>query len=126
MSKSNQLTVKSIQSKIASNNVGKHPDGNGLYFVIPKSGSPYWMLRYTAANKKRKGMTIGKHVDMSLQEARYEAALKKSNIETGRIHCLQKTSGAGKHQDSWWSISRLVSNAWIKTKASRNTKAYLQ
>ena len=66
MSKSKQLTVKSIQSKIANGDVGKHPDGDGLYFVIPKSGAPYWILRYTAANKKRKEMTIGKYADLSL------------------------------------------------------------
>ena len=45
MSKSNQLTVKYIQSKIVNDDVRKYTDGDGLYFVIPESRSPYWMLR---------------------------------------------------------------------------------
>ena len=115
MSKSNQLTVKSIQSKIASNNVGKHPDGNGLYFVVPKSGSPYWMLRYTAANKKRKEMTIGKHVDMSLQEARYEAALKKKQHRDGTDPLLAKKRA---EQESIKTVDDLFHD-WYPTLESR-------
>ncbi len=115
MSKSKQLTVKSIQSKIANGDVGKHPDGDGLYFVIPKSGAPYWMLRYTAANKKRKEMTIGKYADLSLQEARYEAATKKRLNREGLDPLLAKKRA---EQESIKTVDDLF-NDWYPTLESR-------
>jgi len=115
MSKSNQLTVKSIQSKIANNDVRKHPDGDGLYFVIPKSGSPYWMLRYTAVNKKRKEMTLGKYADMTLKEARYEAATKKKQHREGLDPLLAKKRA---EQESIKTVDDLF-NDWLPTLESR-------
>ncbi|BBN60629.1 tyrosine-type recombinase/integrase [Hydrogenovibrio marinus] len=67
------LTVKGIEAKVRANKPGRFSDGNGLYLVIPKSGKPFWMLRYTS-NKKRREMTLGKLIDFSLSEARLEAA----------------------------------------------------
>ena len=115
MSGSKQLSVKSIQSKIANNEIGKHSDGNGLYFVIPKSGSPYWMLRYTATNKKRKEMTLGKYADMSLQEARYEAATKKKQHREGLDPLLSKKRA---EQESIKIVDDLF-NDWYPTLESR-------
>jgi len=67
-----KLTVKEIKAK-ALGNSGRFADGGGLYFVVPKSGRPFWMLRYTS-NKKRKEMTLGKYEHLSLAEARAKAA----------------------------------------------------
>lgn len=75
------LTSKSITT-IAKGSPGRFADGGGLYFVVPKSGSPFWMLRYTA-NKKRKEMTLGKFGDLSLAEARAEAAIKMKQLRDG-------------------------------------------
>ncbi len=69
-----KLTVKAIEAKIKGK-PGRFADGDGLYFVVPKSGKPCWMLRYTS-NKKRKEMTLAKLSDLSLADARLEAALK--------------------------------------------------
>ena len=67
-----KLTVKEIEAKVKGKS-GRFADGGGLYFVIPKSGKPYWMLRYTI-NGKRKEMTLGKYQDLSLADARVKAA----------------------------------------------------
>jgi len=115
MSKSNQLTVKSIQSKIANNEIRKHPDGNGLYFVIPKLGEPYWMLRYTAANKKRKEMTLGKYSGMSLKEARFEAESKKKQYREGLDPLLAKKRA---EQESIKTVDDLFKD-WYPTLESR-------
>ena len=89
MSTAGKLTVKTVQSKVSKKDYGKHADGGGLYLVIPKSGSAYWMLRYTS-NKKRKEMTLGKLNDLSLQDARYEASTKMKLARDGQDPLLEK------------------------------------
>jgi integrase len=89
MSTAGKLTVKTVQSKVSKKDYGKHADGGGLYLVIPKSGSAYWMLRYTS-NKKRKEMTLGKLNDLSLQDARYEASAKMKLARDGQDPLLEK------------------------------------
>ncbi len=73
-----KLTVKAIEAKIKGK-PGKFADGDGLYFVVPKSGKAYWMLRYTA-NGKRKEMSLSRYEDLSLADARAKAA------EAGKQH----------------------------------------
>ena len=82
---------------LAKKKIGRHHDGDGLYFVVPKSvrkngdgsgkveapGKPYWMLRFTY-NKKRHEMTLGRYPDLSAAEARLEAALKKRQVREGQ------------------------------------------
>ena len=83
-----KLTVKTVQSLI-KNKLGRHADGNGLYLVVPKSGQPSWMLRFTS-NKKRREMTLGKVVDLSLADARLEAASKMKQHREGSDPLLQR------------------------------------
>jgi len=84
-----QLTAKEVASKIRTNKPGRFSDGEGLYLVIPKSGQPYWMLRYTS-NKKRKEMTLGKTTDLTLANARVEATLAKQQHRQGIDPLLAK------------------------------------
>ena len=83
-----KLTAKEVSAKVKGKS-GRFADGGGLYFVVPKSGQPYWMLRYTA-NKKRKEMTLGKLADLSLADARLEAALKMKQQREGLDPLLAK------------------------------------
>jgi integrase len=76
-----ELTAKEVATK-AKGKAGRFADGDGLYFVVPKSGKAYWMLRYTS-NKKRKEMTLGKLIDLSLKDARLEAAIKMKQFREG-------------------------------------------
>ncbi len=82
MSTKGKLSAKEVQSKAQKGEVGRYADGGGLYFVVPKSGSAYWMVRYTA-NKKRKEMTLAKYSDLGLADARYEAASKMKQLREG-------------------------------------------
>lgn len=70
-----KLTVKQVHS-LVNGISGRYADGDGLYLVVPKSGKPFWMLRYTA-NGKRREMTLGNIQMLSLAEARSLAAEKK-------------------------------------------------
>lgn len=67
-----KLTTKQLESFLSAE-PAKHSDGDGLYFVVPRSGKAYWMLRYTAAGKRRE-MTLGNYPDLSLKDARLSAA----------------------------------------------------
>lgn len=82
------LTVKEVTAK-AKGKAGRFADGGGLYFVVPKSGKAYWMLRYTS-NNKRKEMTLGKLIDFSLAEARSEAAIKMKLFREGADPLIAK------------------------------------
>ncbi len=76
-----KLTAREVTSK-AKGEPGRFSDGAGLYFVVPKSGQSYWMLRFTA-KQKRKEMTLGRYGELSLADARSEAAIKMKQIREG-------------------------------------------
>lgn len=75
------LTNTIVKAKIKGD-PGRFSDGGGLYLVVPKAGRAYWMLRYTS-NKKRKEMTLGRVDDLSLADARTEAAVKMKQHRKG-------------------------------------------
>ena len=83
-----KLTAKEVAAK-SKREPGRFADGEGLYFVVPKSGKSFWMLRYTA-NKKRKEMTLAKYSDLSLADARAEAAIKMKQFREGLDPLLAK------------------------------------
>ncbi|GAB1145552.1 MAG: tyrosine-type recombinase/integrase [Shewanella algae] len=83
-----KLTAKEVATK-AKDEPGKFADGNGLYFVVPKRGVPYWMLRYTFLGK-RKELTLGKYADLTLAEARAEAAIRAKEIRSGQDPMIAK------------------------------------
>ena len=68
-----KLTVKEVQSIIKRNEPGRYSDDDGLYLMLPKRGSPYWMYRYSWRGQ-RKEYTLGKVIDLSLADARSAAA----------------------------------------------------
>jgi integrase len=76
-----KLTAKEVAAK-SKGEPGRFADGEGLYFVVPKSGKSFWMLRYTA-NNKRKEMTLAKYSDLSLADARADAAVKMKQFRDG-------------------------------------------
>lgn len=76
-----KLTVKEVQG-LVKGEAGRYADGDGLYLAVPKSGKAYWMLRYTT-NKKRKEMTLGKVIDISLADARLNAAVNMKQHRDG-------------------------------------------
>ncbi len=42
----NKLNARKVAA-LAKAEAKKTSDGNGLYFVVPTSGSPFWILRYS-------------------------------------------------------------------------------
>ena len=76
------LTAKKSQSLVKEGKAGRYSDGNGLYLMIPRKGTPYWMLRYTLFGKRRE-MTLGKHAHLSLAEARTKAVENQKSIREG-------------------------------------------
>lgn len=79
-----KLTVKKVEALIKSGDgkTQRHADGEGLYLVVPASGTASWMLRFSS-NKKRREMTLGKVRDLSLANARLEAATKMKLVREG-------------------------------------------
>ncbi|MDR2198043.1 MAG: tyrosine-type recombinase/integrase [Deltaproteobacteria bacterium] len=56
----------------------RHTDGRGLYLEVYPNGAKYWKLGYYNKYKKYTTKSLGKHPDVSLKEARTEAAAFKS------------------------------------------------
>ncbi|MGR6832834.1 tyrosine-type recombinase/integrase [Aliivibrio wodanis] len=83
-----KLTSKSVQALIKGE-PNRYADGDGLYLVVPKSGHSSWMLRYSA-NKKRREMTLGKVIDISLADARLDAATKMKLLREGADPLIQR------------------------------------
>jgi integrase len=76
-----KLSAKQMRA-LSKNEAKKHPDGAGLYFCVRKSGTSYWMLRYTA-NSKRREITLGHYPEMTLADARAEATIQKREVKLG-------------------------------------------
>lgn len=100
-----RLTTKSVSAK-TKGAPGSFADGGGLYLVVPKAGRAYWMLRFTS-NKKRKEMTLGRVDDMSLADARTEAAFKMKQHREGLDPLIAKQRA--KH-DSIRSVNDLFAD----------------
>ncbi|WP_299795176.1 site-specific integrase [uncultured Shewanella sp.] len=75
------VTAKQIQSFVKGE-PKRHPIGGGLYLVVRNNATPYWMLRYSS-NGKRKEMTIGQYPDLSLADAKADAAIQKREVKSG-------------------------------------------
>lgn len=75
------ITAKQIQA-LVKGEPKRHPIGSGLYLVVRNSATPYWMLRYSS-NGKRKEITLGQYPDLSLADAKADAAIKKREIKLG-------------------------------------------
>lgn len=77
------LTVKKVDA-LSRGEPSKTSDGNGLSFVVPKRGEPYWSLRYSF-NGKRREKSLGKYSKLTLAEARGEAetirAMLRENVD---------------------------------------------
>ncbi|MFU2511235.1 tyrosine-type recombinase/integrase [Pseudoalteromonas sp. ASV78] len=81
------ITVQKIKSLIKDKAVGKYAISNGLYIRISDEGSAFFTIRYSIY-KKRKEMTLGKFPELSLAEAKLQAAQIKVDIKNGNIDPL--------------------------------------
>ncbi|MFA0142618.1 tyrosine-type recombinase/integrase [Vibrio kanaloae] len=111
-----KLTVKKVEAliKAGSEKTQRHADGEGLYLVVPASGIASWMLRFTS-NKKRREMTLGKVKDLSLSDARLEAATKMKQVREGFDPLLQRKRA---EQESIKTVNDLFDD-WYPTLVKR-------
>lgn len=85
------LTARQVAAIVKASKPGRYSDSNGLYLMLPNSGSPYWMFRYTQFGKRR-SMTIAKQADLSLAEARSQVALLRQKIQKGEDPIAQRNA----------------------------------
>lgn len=83
-----KLTAKEVAA-LSKGEPKRYADGNGLYLCVPKSGSAYWMLRYTARGRRRE-MTLKRVSDMSLMSARAEAAIIQKSLRDGHDPLVER------------------------------------
>ena len=111
-----KLTVKKVEAliKAGGEKTQRHADGEGLYLVVPASGTASWKLRFTS-NKKRREMTLGKVRDLSLANARLEAATKMKQVREGFDPLLQRKRA---EQESIKTVNDLFED-WYPTLVKR-------
>ncbi|MGR5254334.1 tyrosine-type recombinase/integrase [Vibrio astriarenae] len=111
-----KLTVKKVESLIRAGGekTQRHADGDGLYLVVPASGTASWMLRFTSS-KKRREMTLGKVKDLPLADARLEAASKMKIVRQGGDPLLQRKRA---EQESIRTVNDLFED-WYPTLVKR-------
>jgi len=69
-------------TKVRTAGLGKHHDGNGLYFVVQKDGSRRWVQRGTL-NGKRKEWGLGAASAIGLADVREKASDFRKQIRAG-------------------------------------------
>ncbi|PMO06227.1 integrase [Vibrio splendidus] len=111
-----KLSVKKVEAliKAGGERTQRHADGEGLYLVVPASGTASWMLRFTS-NKKRREMTLGKVNDLSLSNARLEAATKMKQVREGFDPLIQRKRA---EQESIKTVNDLFED-WYPTLVKR-------
>ncbi|MEZ9779210.1 tyrosine-type recombinase/integrase [Vibrio cyclitrophicus] len=111
-----KLSVKKVEAliKAGGERTQRHADGEGLYLVVPASGTASWMLRFTS-NKKRREMTLGKVKDLPLSDARLEAATKMKQVREGFDPLLQRKRA---EQESIKTVNDLFED-WYPTLVKR-------
>lgn len=78
----NRLSDKQLRAWIAKAEPVAKADGGGLTFTLSKSGTASWVLRYRYLGKSKE-RTLGNYPDMSLADARDEAARLRLEIDKG-------------------------------------------
>lgn len=68
--------------KVRTAGPGKHWDGEGLRLVVSEGGAKKWLLRITIGGKRRE-MGLGSYPEVSLAEAREEAAKARTAARRG-------------------------------------------
>lgn len=76
---------------LAKGQHSKTSDGNGLSFVVPKRGEPYWSPRYSV-NGKRREKSLGKAKQITLAGARGLAEEERTKLREG-LDPLSKFAG---------------------------------
>ena len=83
----NRLTARTVQT---INDVGRHPDGNGLYLNISANGGRRWVFLYRIKGRLSKHgknklfeMGLGSASSVSLKEAREAAAVARKQLRDG-------------------------------------------
>ena len=61
---------------------GRHPDGNGLYLYIGKSGNRSWVQRIVIDGKRR-DIGLGRYPDTTLGQARSKCADNRQKVYSG-------------------------------------------
>lgn len=110
------VTAKQIQGFVKGQ-PKRHPIGNGLYLVVRASATPYWMLRYVF-HGKRKEMTLGHYPDMSLANAKAEAAIKKLLVKEGSDPLVER----GRAKEKVIKLVDDLFNDWYETDLSKRLK----
>lgn len=114
------LTVKQIEAHRYGKGPERLSDGNGLYIRTYKSGRKSFQTRI-ASSGKMKWITLGSYPQMSLKEARVQAAIAKSGEAAEQQAAVPDTSVAPKPTSRRTGPEREptlkeVAESWFETK----------
>lgn len=84
-----QLRVKEIEEIIRKGVPGARSDGQGLTLTLSVKGTATWVLRYRYAGKPRE-VTLGRYPELSLADARLEAAEQRKLLLDGKDPAHEK------------------------------------
>lgn len=86
--------------QVATLGAGLHADGGGLYLQVSKTGSRSWIFRYRL-NGRLRDMGLGSARDISLQEARQEAAAARGKRALGIDPLTARSEQRAQGQRLW-------------------------
>ena len=112
MAKENgKLTAVSL----ASRNVGKHFDGDGLFLHVTPTGARYWRLKYRFAGKE-KLLALGVFPEVSLAEARKRKADARAQLRDGTDPNAAKVAAVVQHKREHGALFPAVAADWLEFK----------
>ncbi|WP_239511501.1 DUF4102 domain-containing protein [Burkholderia sp. JP2-270] len=88
-------------------------DGNGLTFTLSASCTAAWILRYRLAGGRRRELTLGNYLDLSLAAARKAARAHRVAIDNGADPAAAKKTERTASAAAW-TVNELVADFRVK------------
>ena len=114
------VRIKSIEPKEKSK---KYYDAEGLYLLVSPTGAKLWRMRYRFAGKE-KTLSLGKFPDISLRDARIEAAKAKNGLEDGVDPSIEKQLNKLKRSFMSDGCFRSVAKQWVEVRGESWSEKY--
>ena len=103
-----KLTEVQIKHWVRAGEPIARSDGGGLTFTLSKAGAAVWVLRYRFGGKGRE-LTLGSYPDLSLVEARKEAAEKRVDVQRG-IDIAREKQRRKQASKADWTMRELIAD----------------
>jgi integrase len=119
------LSDTAVRTATAARNLGKHPDGKGLYLHIFPNGSKYWRLKYRFAGKENI-LALGVYPEVSLKSARDRRDEARKLLANGIDPNANRKAAKSASANAAGNSFEVIAREWHRKKTSSWSEGHSQ